>query len=1428
MYCIDLCYRGQTSVSGVMGPENPTSHENSNLRRVYRGPVCATRYYCSPSGHASQHSVSQACADMPSANMFGSAPGLDHNLASYGRSHHVYRHSDSRESQNVPEQPNRLQRDFSNSSLHLVSNPPQSPFAHQPAVSSSVMRGIIVDSSSPVGPTRPFHPTFRRRATDPKAISLADYSSYVQLSRHNSTHSVNVVASPSEERRVPYFGVPHDASPAVARQTHTRYPSHASVDYFASHHPSRICQPPQHSESHVFDPCWTEQFRDVTSPYRSVPAIERRPGCSLAYVYDTNHVIHKVPSNSRQPRVERSPIQHGGAEPESIQSSSVSSGTDGPWHPHGAMASRRVDTLHSRDTDRQTTLSHRPHVSGVPVAMSGSQLGTQIDNRTSYRSNRLRHRHSVDFHSSATQFATSNRNHSVSSRPTLRSLATGLPSHLTLTISSGAASGRHYEAPATEPQQNITAQSPRLQLPAFNVSDQSTENGSLPPHNHRHQNVYETSLSTDTILSSSLTGELSRSAASGHSLAANRRILQDEATNGDVQQMLTGHSHTNNSVAHHLPANRTPAISDPLEGQTRDALQSVPTSVSYNSRRLGSAGCRIRVRSRTWSRRGSDSSTHGIGQVFSNASSSAAERSSAPMTFLASSGRSVEAARDSVSAAAEPDSVTATGSGGRGGRSSRRRDRADGDDRTVQDALVAHRSSARARRSGSSAGRLGGEEQLDYESLLELQARAGNVRRGLSSLQIQQLPEERFQSSTASEGMRECLICKNEYEQAERLRRLPCWHAFHSACIDKWLQDRKTCPLCRFEVDQAMSITAISHMVTTDTVVDADSVLQSVAADIQVEANVDVADGSPQSVEDASTVDHVDHSSDDIEMGPPVVGSDMDRADDYSDHSLDAFVSPSVARNRRTLSPGPLIPRRLLSVQSNTARNFTSTNAELLGPHLDVVAGRLSPRSQLAGFVRSAERFGRGALATGSNGRQALQGGIRMEGGMCVGEGSRIGEGILHGTGSFSVRHRTRTPSNLLPATRWSDGTTDAMPVGLVRSGSTANLNVERSPHFGTRSVYGSVERHRLPPSAATARHRSATSPSVVPFDTRGAWEHWMHYNNFGEAHASGGHTEFESPAGDWIEAGSAGSNSSIDSAISRIHQESIEQYVLGDEVRLEADGGRHTVPNDSQAENTHLAALLPVTPSARGTIVSTPYQTSIEVSQSVDFDDESLDMNLNRSCSCPRSCHRVDVCGDDASCVGERVSADADTIRRYRLVTGRSGRQVRRRRRERDSFWLAGGPKCDESEARRHRAASSEYANRQRTWPCHARDTLAEQQGFLTNADALSSESSGGPETSSAPQGNTSEEDEWSYVGDGVTEHVLTHVEGECENLSTVPAGTTNSPKTTTCSDVERGLLKLQYVNGKLTADLSPASVSLLDLAPPSAPTLPLPPQHL
>ncbi|XP_061523095.1 E3 ubiquitin-protein ligase RNF6 [Phycodurus eques] len=70
--------------------------------------------------------------------------------------------------------------------------------------------------------------------------------------------------------------------------------------------------------------------------------------------------------------------------------------------------------------------------------------------------------------------------------------------------------------------------------------------------------------------------------------------------------------------------------------------------------------------------------------------------------------------------------------------------------------------------------------------------------RGLTKEQIDNLATRSYgQASLEGEAGRACSVCINEYAQGNKLRRLPCAHEFHIHCIDRWLSENNTCPICR-------------------------------------------------------------------------------------------------------------------------------------------------------------------------------------------------------------------------------------------------------------------------------------------------------------------------------------------------------------------------------------------------------------------------------------------------------------------------------------------------------------------------------------------------------------------------------------------------------------------------------------------------------
>ncbi|WBR14396.1 Ring-finger e3 ubiquitin-protein ligase [Pandoravirus kuranda] len=53
---------------------------------------------------------------------------------------------------------------------------------------------------------------------------------------------------------------------------------------------------------------------------------------------------------------------------------------------------------------------------------------------------------------------------------------------------------------------------------------------------------------------------------------------------------------------------------------------------------------------------------------------------------------------------------------------------------------------------------------------------------------------------SARDGDGACAVCLDDFAEGDQLRILPCTHAYHTACIDRWLAGHNACPCCRAPV----------------------------------------------------------------------------------------------------------------------------------------------------------------------------------------------------------------------------------------------------------------------------------------------------------------------------------------------------------------------------------------------------------------------------------------------------------------------------------------------------------------------------------------------------------------------------------------------------------------------------------------------------
>ena len=64
------------------------------------------------------------------------------------------------------------------------------------------------------------------------------------------------------------------------------------------------------------------------------------------------------------------------------------------------------------------------------------------------------------------------------------------------------------------------------------------------------------------------------------------------------------------------------------------------------------------------------------------------------------------------------------------------------------------------------------------------------------------LPEQIVRNPTTAlpAESRDCLICLETFREGDKRKILPCFHGFHTACIDKWHNSNPSCPICKHSI----------------------------------------------------------------------------------------------------------------------------------------------------------------------------------------------------------------------------------------------------------------------------------------------------------------------------------------------------------------------------------------------------------------------------------------------------------------------------------------------------------------------------------------------------------------------------------------------------------------------------------------------------
>ena len=90
------------------------------------------------------------------------------------------------------------------------------------------------------------------------------------------------------------------------------------------------------------------------------------------------------------------------------------------------------------------------------------------------------------------------------------------------------------------------------------------------------------------------------------------------------------------------------------------------------------------------------------------------------------------------------------------------------------------------------------DREFTYERLLELDAQLMR-RGGLAAGELRRIlaPVRGIEA--------DCTICMERSTRRDRMARLACAHAFHTACLQQWLAEHASCPLCRLDLRAAPS-----------------------------------------------------------------------------------------------------------------------------------------------------------------------------------------------------------------------------------------------------------------------------------------------------------------------------------------------------------------------------------------------------------------------------------------------------------------------------------------------------------------------------------------------------------------------------------------------------------------------------------------------
>ncbi|XP_048420455.1 E3 ubiquitin-protein ligase SDIR1 isoform X2 [Pyrus x bretschneideri] len=112
-----------------------------------------------------------------------------------------------------------------------------------------------------------------------------------------------------------------------------------------------------------------------------------------------------------------------------------------------------------------------------------------------------------------------------------------------------------------------------------------------------------------------------------------------------------------------------------------------------------------------------------------------------------------------------------------------------------------------------------GPENVDCSSLQQASSSSAPVELTKQDGCMKEQDSKRMDGSMKDlENELTCSICLEQVNRGDLVRSLPCLHQFHANCIDPWLRQQGTCPVCKFRAGSTWQESRESESDGSDTV----------------------------------------------------------------------------------------------------------------------------------------------------------------------------------------------------------------------------------------------------------------------------------------------------------------------------------------------------------------------------------------------------------------------------------------------------------------------------------------------------------------------------------------------------------------------------------------------------------------------------------